>query len=42
MQAQRITKDEYTSDGQRLCNLSKPLAMIYSDGCSEEKYLQDG
>lgn len=39
---QKISKDEYTPDGKRLCNLSKPLGMIYSDGFSEAKYLQDG
>lgn len=42
MQAQKILKDEYTADGKRMCNLSKPLGTIYSDGFSEAKYLQDG
>lgn len=41
IQAQKILKDEYTEDGQRLCNLSKPYAAIYADGHSEAKYLQD-
>lgn len=40
-QAQKILKDEYTEDGVRLCNLTKPYAAIYADGHSEAKYLQD-
>jgi hypothetical protein len=42
MQVQKILKDEYTSDGKRMCNLSKPMGVIYSDGFSEAKYLQEG
>lgn len=40
-QVQKILKDEYTEDGVRLCNLTKPYAAIYADGHSEAKYLQD-
>lgn len=42
MQPQKITKDEFTEDGRRLFNFSKPHALIYADGHSEAKYLQDG
>lgn len=42
MQPQKITKDEYTDAGVRLFNFSKPHALIYADGHSEAKYLQDG
>lgn len=42
MQPQKVLKDEYTPDGKRMCNLSKPMGVIYSDGFSEAKYLQDG
>jgi hypothetical protein len=42
MQPQKILKDEYAEDGKtRLFNPSKPHALIYSDGHSEAKYLQD-
>lgn len=42
MQAQKVTKDEFTKDGKRLFNFTKPHALIYADGHSEAKYLQDG
>jgi len=43
MQPQKVTKDEYSDDGKtRLFNFSKPHALIYADGHSEAKYLQDG
>jgi len=42
MQAQKVTKDEFTEDGKRLFNFTKPHALIYADGHSEAKYLQDG
>jgi hypothetical protein len=42
MQAQKVTKDEYTDTGIRLFNFTKPHALIYADGHSEAKYLQDG
>lgn len=40
-QVAKILKDEYTENGERLCNLSKPHAAIFADGHSEAKYLQD-
>ena len=42
MQAHKVTKDEFTEDGKRLFNFTKPHALIYADGHSEAKYLQDG
>lgn len=42
MQAQKVTKDEFTEGGTRLFNFTKPHALIYADGHSEAKYLQDG
>lgn len=42
MHPQRVAKDEYL-DGKRLCNLTKPHALIYADGRTpaDAKYLQD-
>jgi hypothetical protein len=42
-QPQKILKDEYSEDGKtRLFNPSKPHGLIYADGHSEAKYLQEG
>jgi hypothetical protein len=42
-QVAKITKDEYTADGKRMCNLTKPYALIYADGRTPQdaKYMQD-
>lgn len=43
MQPAKVLKDEYSEDGKtRLFNPSKPHAVIYADGHSEAKWLQDG
>jgi hypothetical protein len=42
MQPAKILKDEYNEAGVRLFNFSKSHALIYADGHSEAKYLQDG
>lgn len=42
MHALKVTKDEFNEAGVRLFNFSKPHALIYADGHTEAKYLQDG
>lgn len=38
----QIQKDEYTPDGKRLFNPTRPHGVIYADGFSESKFVQDG
>jgi len=38
----KIEKDEFLPDGTKLCNLSRPYGLIYSDGMQDARYEQDG
>ena len=38
----RITDDEYTADGTRLFNASKPHGTVYANGPLPAKWVQDG
>lgn len=37
----KVMKDAYTPDGVRMFNISKPHGVVYADGFTEVKYIQE-